>query len=520
MKKQKLFVCTLLLAIILTSEVRSQFADAVVQAYSSGISPVLSSVTGNDIQDVAGVTYEVSISDDQSSNSFLHWRVGSSIGFVAISQGAALTQPDVCLVKNGANQVFALVVYHVPSTSEYWLQRFGWSQATQTFTFQTQNLLAQGSIANTLQIASDDNGTFAIAWDEPGDQIRMVAGNTPSGSVPQLFQGGQVYNLPPGSYPDVCVFRSSITGDNQVHLVYVNSGGSLTVDTYTISGLLSGAPNPTEIFRAPVPDLEYRNPKIACPAPSYGKKEDFTVVVEDTDGNSTWYIKGFNNNFNSSALISQHIYNDGVTGNSPWNLTLVPNTKPGAAYDQTGDAIWVTWNVDNSLGMITSPNASYGKFPVAINGGKKANIAPGSKFLNIPANIQFGADIDHVSIAGHKSSKVMFTYNDKNQAQIFSKSLPHSSNAPNVRIHRNANDLNSWIQNALLISDSHEISVITELKDLSGKTVYIGNIIIDPGFSLQLIPVKNLRSGMYLLSMHVPGTSNIYTAKYLYHSDH
>jgi hypothetical protein len=520
MRKQILFVCVILMTFFSAYEVRGQFADAVTPVYSSGVSPVYANATGNDIQDIAGVTYEVSVSDDQSNNSFLTWRVGTTIGFIQIGQGTNISNPDVCLVKNGANQVFAMVVYFNPANGEYWLQRFVWNQVAQSFNVQAQNMLSPGVFANTLQIASDDNGTFAIVWDEPGDQVRLIAGNAPAGFSPQLFQGGQVYNLQPGSYPDVCVFRSSITGDNQVHIVYVNSGGSLTVDTYIVGDLVNGAPNPNEIFRAPTPDLEYRNPKIACPASTYGKKEDFTVITEDTDGNSTWYIKGFNNNFNSSAQIAQHIYNDGITGNSPWNLTLVPNTKPSAAYDQTGDAIWVAWNVDNSFGMISNPNAPYGNFPIAISGGKRANIAPGAKFLNIPTGISFPAEFEHVSISGHKSSKVMFTFNDRNLGQIFSKSLIHAVNAPNVRIQDLTNDFATWRNEVLHQIKKNEAAINIIVKDLSGKTVYSGTSILDQKFDLHHLPLTNLSSGLYIVSLDVSGTTLKYTSKYLCNSNY
>ena len=87
-----------------------QFKDAVYPQSSVGVVPVLANNTGNYILETGGVSYQVNVSDDMNGvNAMLSWKSGTATGFTAIDATTIVLDPDVCLVKNGAGSVFAIV---------------------------------------------------------------------------------------------------------------------------------------------------------------------------------------------------------------------------------------------------------------------------------------------------------------------------------------------------------------------------------------------------------------------------
>src|SRR5688572_1022311 len=132
---------------------QSQFKDAVIPAYSYGINPVFSENTGNDIMDLAGQTYEVSVSDDPNgNNAMLYWKVGSVIGFAPIGSGISVKDPDVCLVNNASGILYAVAVYFDVTSNEFMWQIFQWSVAQQQFTSSAPVTLAPGIYNTSINI--------------------------------------------------------------------------------------------------------------------------------------------------------------------------------------------------------------------------------------------------------------------------------------------------------------------------------------------------------------------------------
>ncbi len=458
--------------------VLAQFKDATVPSYGYGMAPLLTQNTGNDIQDVGGTTYEVMVCDDPNgNNALLGWKVGGSTGFTFIGQGAQILDPDVCLVKNGSGLVYALVVYYDPGSGEFMWQTFNWVAGQQSFNALTPVSLAAGQYNKTINIDSEDNGNFAIVWDEPGANIRMAFGQSPVAQLPQLSLGGAVLNLEPGSEPDVCYYRNTSTSFRQIDVVYRNPAGYIIVDFYKLNDLLAGSITPTQAYRSPAPDLSYRNPRIACPISATGESDDFTVVVEDTDGSSTWYIKSFNANKCCSPTFVTTIYNDGSTGYSPYNLTQVPNTRPVVAYDNIDNTVWVTWNLDNMWGLLSAPGAYIGKYPVAIAGDKRSEVIMGSNFLIVPEGLVNNASMTHVSIAGTKSSKIMFSYIDNTLFEAFSKSIPHLASINGLKTSLQHNSFIAWLNAQELNQEKNKGPYDIKIHDLAGRllTTFNGN---------------------------------------------
>lgn len=491
---------------------QAQFSDGLLPSYSYGVSPIFSSYTDNDIQDVAGITYEVSVTDDQANNWIMGWRVGTTIGTVPIGPAPQVAKPSVALVKNASNTVFAIVVYFDPQSMEIYRQTFSWNVSQQQFNQQSLVMLSPADVNSSLRIASDDNGFFAIVWDEPGQQIKLATGLASVGA-PAMMNGGQSFTLDPGEQPDVCVYRRASDNFRQVYICYINIAMSISVDTYHYNDLSNGVISPNYLYRTQVPDLMYKNPRIACPGSTYAFLDNCTVVAEDTDNNSTWYIKGFHVNPNVGNVYSYHIYNDGSTGNSPWNLSSVPNTNPVITYSPAAEFVWVAWDVDNSWGLLSAPGASMAKFPVAMSLFRDGGIFAGSNYLYVPNNVFFFTDVTSVSVAGNKSSQVLFTYCDNNNNELLSKTAYHQYNAPHVRTVSNLND---WI-NLVQLSTSSAKIIITWF-DLSGRIVKELTCAVDELKSISGISEESLPLGVYTIRAAAMEPSiPVFTGKFLKH---
>jgi hypothetical protein len=486
-----------------------QFKDATIMSYSYGITPVNSVNIGNDIMDFGGLTYEVAVTDDPNGNNcFLGWKVGNITGTVAVGQGFAVEDPDVCILKNTGGGVYALVAYFNSTTNEFMIQSFSWSSGSQQFIASTPVFLATGNYYKAINIDSDDNGTFAIVWDEPGNLIHLAFGQALGGQGPILSLNGISFILDPGSEPDVCVFREAASNFVQFDVVFKNAANYIVVDTYKLNDLLTSSLVPTHLYRSAPADLNYSKPRIDCPGSSFGNKEDFTVVMEDSDNNSTWYIKGINSNYTGNLNFTYKIYNDGNTGFSPFDITSVPNTNPVVAYDNSGLTIWVSWEIDNSWGLLTAPGAFLTRFPVAVSCNKGAAIFPNSKYLVIPETANNNAAFKNISIAGKKSSSALLSYNDINNAELLSKTVSHYPNTQSLKSIFNDHNFYNWITQPSTINEKQ---IVIELINMSGQVVY--HFAGDSSTILEKVKLLNTRfnTGLYIIKAY--SGSSYYSGK-------
>jgi len=466
LKKLKFQISAVLIVMVLSYSVKAQFRDAVIPGINAGLTPVAVVNNGNDILDHNNSTYHVTVWDDANGiNAGFHWKYGSLSGVTMIGAGMQVIDPDICLVKSNTGAIYAVVVFFDNIQSSFIMQSFQWNASQQQFTLISSYMLAPGNYNSAINIASNDNGEFAIVWDDAGGVIRMAIGRAQV-TVPSVVQIGQslFVDLPNGSQPDVCLYRQASNNYRQVNVVFKHPGGYLEVSFYRWNDLLAGIINPVPYFRSEMPDLEYQNPRIACPGSVGGNNADFTVVTEDTDGNSTWYIKVFNNNMCCTPNFGSYIYNNGSTSNSPYNTTDIPNTKPVVAYDNQYNMIWVGWNMDNSYGLLSAPGASFGSFPVAMAAGKRGRLEPQARYLYVPSGITFGSNTGLLSVSGTRSGTALFSWFDAGSSEMYYKTYTHTVNAQQLR--QSGQSFGDWLNENI---NSGEINIT--VYDITGKLV-------------------------------------------------
>ena len=486
-----LLVCAL--TQLIGHRVEAQFRDAAIPATSFGISPIQPMNMGNDIMDVAGVSYSVTVWDDPGGpNNGFGWKSGTVQGYTPIGLGSQVMDPDIALVKSNSGVVYAVAVFYDNAQSRFMMESYQWNPNQQQYVSIGSIVLAPGTFHRSVNIGANDNGEFAIVWDEPGDLVRLSIGRAQTGPPAIVPIGTTSFiDLLPGSQPDVCVYRNASSNFRQVNVAYRHPAGYLEVDFYRWSDLLLGVVNAVPYYRSSMPDLAYNNPRIACPGSQGSNQNDFTLVTEDTDGNSTWYIKVMNSNMCCTPNFSAYIYNDG-SGNSPYNTSDVPNNKPVVSYDNAYNMVWVGWEIDNSFGLLTAPGAAFGKFPVVITGNKRARLETLSRYLYVPTGVSFGSNSGLLSLAGSRSTTALFSYADGSNQQTYYKNYQHTLNASQLR----SGSVNLWEWMETL---NHGNDVTVEIFDLTGKSVTSFNTNSNELSIASFKRDHQLVSGLYIL---------------------
>jgi hypothetical protein len=472
MKSASILRNTLLFGLFFPLANFAQFKEALMPDVTVPLAPVFASNSGNFILDHAGTTYSVTVWDDQAGlNAGLAWQAGTITGYTTIHPGSLVVDPDVCMVTNNAGQLYALVAYYNASTSQFMLRAFVWSPGIQQFTPLTPEVLTPGTFETSINIDASSDGDFFIVWDQAGFLVQAAFGSAIGAMPPQLTFPGAVFNLESGKSPDVCFFLDN-TGFRQVDVAYINTGGYVSMDAYRFDDLLAGAVIPQYLFRSPAADLIYRYPRIDCPAIGFGSQYEFTIVVEDSDNIGTWYIKSFNSN-SCCPGITTNIYNDGTSGNSPFNIADVPNTMPVVSYQNNSDGLVVGWNFDNQFGLLAAPGASVARYPVVMSCEKQGTMYPNSYFLNVPPLITFGNQFGLLSVSGRFSASGLYSYHDGTINNIRFKTVPHSLNTPNLRSHESGSSFEAWLQNQLTseLQDGNTV-LQTFVYDVTGRTVF------------------------------------------------
>jgi hypothetical protein len=424
-----LALCALACVLMNTKTMNGQFNNAQsVQEFSAttGALTPAATATGNDILDVSGDVYAVSVWDDPSSSDpGIGWRHipsggGSPIdGYSKFAQTTDIFDPDVCLVDYSGN-IYAIAVYCKRSSPDtYYWEVFLWTGGgTNAFVTQGANSFSSDTYNTTLNIDSDDNDHFAIVWDNTTPRCSIRTGYNNSGT-PALNGPAPVAS---GSSPDVSLNWDGVT--EYVYVTYLNNSGNLNLDraTYAASPSFSNI-----ISVSPQTSCTYYYPRVACPNSS-GSATDWTVVVEENDG-SNYYIDGFNNNSGST----RKIYNDG-NNNSPANITSVPNHFPVVTYDDTSPRIWIGWTMDNSGGGIggsTPPTAS-DVYPIVLKCDNTATIPASSTYWEVPyyTNLTGNDGYDQLSLAGrYGADKLFLTFADVVNSDVMHKIIDPISTA-------------------------------------------------------------------------------------------
>jgi hypothetical protein len=497
---------------MLSGPVRAQFQDALIPDEMAILAPVFAQNTGNYIMDVSGTTYAVHVWDDPNGPfAAMEWKVGTAAGYALIDPLSGVLDPDVCLVKNGAGVVYAIVAYFDVLSNQFKMRVFNWAAGMQQFNGSTPIVLTPGQYGSAISIDANDAGDFALVWDQPGQMIQMAFGQALAGTPPALTFPGTAFNLDAGDMCDLSLYRDAGSSSKVVHVAYRNSGGFIVVDTYTFADLLTGLLTPLQSFRSPAPDLVFRYPRIDSPTSGIGADTDFTVVVEDSDNSGTWYIKGFNSHSCCPGFES-YIYNDGITGNSPYNLTDIPNTRPVVTYFNNGDGMTVGWNLDNSFGLLAAPGAAMARQPIALSCDKQANAYPSAYFLSISPIVTTGSQIGILSISGKYSSNALFTYLNTGINNIQYKMVPHVSNAPNLKTVESGSFYH-WVEslNRGVDAETHQVTVQTF--DVMGRLVFSYTGSVARLMDIWTTFTDSCRAGVYAISGDAGKNENRFSGK-------
>lgn len=453
----------------------AQFQTAGAAEYASGATPVAPNNTGNDILDAGAVTYEVSVMDDINSvTSGLSWRTSSNQGYIPFQQPSFVMDPDVCLLKDAAGAIYAIAAYYVGGgVDNYFWEAFYFNPSFNQFlNVVPSSVFASGTFGTTLNIDANNIGDFIFVWDTPSQNIQVTTGKTLTGSYPAIYSTGINLVIGTGKNPDVCMYNNSIN-DKQVDIVYIAITNRIKVDFHRFDDLVNGINLASNVFISAPPDLLYHYPRIACPKYNTGTADEWTVVAEDNDGSSTWYIKGFNVNICCPhPPVSLTVYNDGNTGNSPFNLSDYPNLRPVVTYDNSYN-IWVGWNFDNSLGLITATGCIQAVYPIAVVCDKVARIHGGQNYLMVPTSVNANNTYNALSISGRNSTKNLFTYYMSPFNDVYSKTVLAFPIPPNLKPQSGnaGNDLFTWLNQYVLNENLSEDDFYIHFKlyDITGK---------------------------------------------------
>lgn len=375
---------------------QSYFTAASVNTQETpvGVATVNSRCIGNDIMYINGDLYSVNVWDDLNNQCGIAWEVDDQstiyTGNTSFQNSNDIIDPDVALAYDGAD-IYALVAYHDFGADEYYLDIFTWQPSpTFAFTLSSSTNFYSGPMTTTLNLDTDGSTGFAIVIDR-NTKILAFTGSVSSGSA-SFNNSGNPVQIGAGYYPDLCIFRDA--SDYVVHLTYVadNSGtlDNLIINHHLFSALSSGNGTPANYQSITPGTGDFHFPRIACPNGSIlGDKDDYTVVVQETDGN-TYNIVGFNDGSPSTPIY----YNDGNFP-SPYPINTEPNYLPVVTYDDQNQ-VWVGWILDN---IANSLPTYISIFPIALKCDFDAQII-GSTYWEVPDYLQDGDEIVLLALAG------------------------------------------------------------------------------------------------------------------------
>ncbi len=479
-KAFKLLIIVMMLA---TVKMEAQFTGSTIfKDTAATVNANTARYTGNDALQNGSDIYRVSCWDNGSSAIGMAWRVHYSAsdytGKLAFTSSSSTSPSDICLIEYHGG-IYAVATYH--QSGSYFWEVFQWNTATKIFNSISNAVFATGSYGYTLHIDADENGNFAIVWDDSGPRMFVETGN-PSG----LNNSGTAVQLSGDNIkPDVAVFWNGSYEIVNITCIEQGSGGTLFVDKYTFSGLASGSASSYQNvdFHIPASGYSYDYPRIACPNSS-GDYRDWTVVVQEVDApNALWYIVGFNDN--AGTVSSAIIYNDGTSGNSPFPTLTYQNSFPVVTYDDNypSDGIWVGWTLDwtgGAAGGTGQPTAA-AVLPIVLkcdNVGMSVPVSGTTTYWEVPdaASLVTADSVAFLSLSGRHAKDYLFlTYNvnvlyNTPVHDIYTKGLWGASSATSLRT---ANTLSGSLQN--IVSESminSDVECNFKLYNLKGELVF------------------------------------------------
>lgn len=444
MKKNQLVKIKISLILILTVVTINSFGQFIIPTplyteYQTSVT-VSPYNTGNDILDYNGDNYAVSVSSDLS-NAGLYWNYnnGAQTGYAYFAGGVTdIYHADVCLVVDQVTpfDVHAIVGWYYGGTGgipSWYIEDYIWDGVS-SFKYVTSTFV-NGGFGTTLNIDGDDLGNFIMVYDE-NSTIYALTGDINGGAFNMNNGGNPVpIGINSGTFPDVSIYSDGITGNQIVHLTYVDGNNDLNIEYDTYSNIAAN----TTAFTAWTSPISpggggfvISNPRIASPNSS-GVYDDWTVVWQEDDRTTAYYIKGLNSNAGSLSTI--YTYNDGSLTLSNLPLNDVENWQPVVAYDyNTTPTIWVGWNFDNRSGYY-NPGGGYpdvwaSLYPIALKCDNFALPDPSFDYWQVPNYVTDDLEIYPLSLASRyaDSDQLLLTYYLANSTpEVCNKITPSSS---------------------------------------------------------------------------------------------
>ncbi len=293
MKHLKCLFIAVALGLLTGLNLFAQFNTASQSDIAMSTAGVNSRKTGNDFMLYGGNEFEVSVWDEGNGNSEFGYQINAGGQSILALSCSTAVDPDVCLIKDGFGDIHSIVVYYDAVGNDYLIDVFDYSAGT--FSLQggcPYNIRANVSFGTAVNIDADDTYNFMVIWDDSNaGKLHAIAGDH-SGSTINFTNTPVTVGSSPsneGYYPDVCLYGG---GTNRATFTYTLNS-ELYVDIDDVSVIAGGSgTGVTNILHDNAFQLGYEYPRIACPNPSVGTVDDWTVVFMDTDNNSRYYICG------------------------------------------------------------------------------------------------------------------------------------------------------------------------------------------------------------------------------------
>jgi hypothetical protein len=382
------------------------------------------------------------------------------------------------------------------------------------FTLYTTVNLAAGNFGTTINVdGSGGNSLFVIVWDDNAGNIYAIAGDV-SGGTPSF---SSVNNLPSGISPDVSLYHGN---SKTAHVTYLDGNGDLVIDDWDMNDLLSNTGSESNVFGPVSPATSgytFYRPRIACPEGSTGSVGNLTGVVEHNNG-SVYQIVGFND-LNATPIV----YNDG-TGNSPGNLTNVPNLNISVTYDSNypTDGIWVGWTFDNSSGMNIVTGSKEAIYPIVLKCDDFAEPVSSATYWEVADNIIDNGDFaDYLALSGRYVADELFLsyskYFDNSGTQVdevYYKIATSISSATSFRnqVSMEVSDTKSDID-SFLDSLTNESKLETKIFDAQGRLISQDlNSVSEFRYCLAEF-IRNNTHGLYFVSVYATESQRLFSGR-------
>jgi hypothetical protein len=297
----KKIVISFIIFALTAIKMSAQFTGASIGETSSGTSSSGVNNTGNDIIDDNGSLLVVSVWDGSVPEIGYNFNNGAQTGRVALNHSGAV-DPDVCLIKNGNGNIYAVVVLHetpAMGTAAYHVEYYRWTGSA--IAYGSTAVLSTVQYQTAINVDGDNFGNFVIVWDQDSlagvhSVIKSVTGSAPGASAPSLNNSPFTVNFTSDDdiSPDVSLFDDgNSTVDAKYCWVNRNSGNiDVDFERWPNPGISSSpavVTNAVVASSATTPNSVFRYPRIACPN-SNGYTCDFAVVAEDNNGSNPYDI--------------------------------------------------------------------------------------------------------------------------------------------------------------------------------------------------------------------------------------